>query len=331
MQLFLRKQVFSLLLVAVVGLAIFFPQPVFGSRFLNSAGLTGFILAIIFFLQGLSLPTHSLVAGYKPLRLHGFVLFWNFICFPAITLLLLYPIARIFPADVLLGFGALAFLPTTIASATAYTAISNGAVANAIVSTALSNLLAVFVVPAVAVIYFKLEPSIDIPFGKVLLSLIQMLVTPLALGQIVQRLVRLNTDRTAKMTKPVSAGLILLIVYLAFARSINSEIFDKISFLALTITLFAVVLLLLVTSVLVWLSAHWMGLEMPQRVAAFYCSSQKSLAAGLPLVSSILLSIPDMGNIAVIFIPLFFFHPLQMLLAGIVAPLLKSKDNALHV
>jgi sodium/bile acid cotransporter 7 len=328
MQLFLKKHSFSLQLFAIVGLAVVFPQPVSESGFLRNDWAGRLSVAIIFFLQGLSLPTRSLAAGYKPLRLHGFVLFWNFVCFPAITFLLLYPITQVLPAELLLGFGMLAFLPTTIASATAYTAITDGNVANAIVSTALSNILAVFVVPAVSVIYFRLEFSVEIPLGKVLLNLSYMLIAPLALGQIVQNFIPLNMDRTAGIIRRVSAGLILFIVYLAVAKSMNMGIFERLSFVSLAMTLFVVIFLLLATSALVWSSAFWIKLKRQQIIAAFYCASQKSLAAGLPLVSSILLAIPDIEDTAMVFIPLLCFHPLQMLLAGIVASLLKSGNKS---
>lgn len=327
MLLLLRKNAFSLSLLVIVWFAIVFPQGASGSEFLNGEWLSKCCVAVIFFLQGWSLPTRSLAAGYKPLRLHGFVLLWNFVCFPGVAILLLYPMAWVLPSELLLGFGILAFLPTTIASATAYTAISEGNVANAIVSTVLSNLLAVFVVPAVAVVYFRLELSIDISFSKVLLSLMYLLVAPLALGQIFQRLFRRNTSRMIEVARWTNAFLILFIVYLAFAGSMNTGIFERLSFGSLVITLLAVVLLLLITSVLIWKSVFWLELKMPQRVAAFYCGSQKSLAAGLPLVSSILLSIPSLKDTAIIFIPLLCFHPLQMLLAGIVSSLLKSGHN----
>ena len=323
MQLFLRKYVFSFSLFAVVGLAIAFPEPVSKGGFLDSDWTIRLGVSMIFFLQGLSLSTQSLAAGYRPLRLHGFVLFWNFLGLPVLAFLLLYPMSWILSAELLLGFGALVFLPTTIASANAYTAISGGNVANAIVSTTLSNLLAVFVAPAVAVVYFKLERSIEIPLGRVLLSLVYMLIIPLVLGQIVQGLIRPNVNTVGKITRKVSAGIILLIVYLAFARIMNAEIFEGLSFGSLALILFAVVLLLLVSSALVWKSAFWIRLDKAQRIAAFYCASQKSLAVGLPLVSSILLVIPEMQDMALIFIPLLCFHPLQMLLAGMVAAQLK--------
>ena len=240
------------------------------------------------------------------------------------TFLLFYPLTRVLPKELLIGFGMLAFLPTTIASATAFTAISKGNVANSIVSSVLSNLLAIFLVPAVSVIYFRLEFSVQVPLGKVLLGLICLLLAPVLFGQIIQMLFKLDTDTVTKFARQTSAGIILFIVYLAFAKSINSEISETLSIGLLIVTIFATVFLLLVTSLLAWTSTKWLKLDAPQRRAAFYCASQKSLATGLPLISSVLLAVPEMQNIAIVLIPLLCFHPLQMLLAGIVAPHLEQ-------
>ncbi len=240
------------------------------------------------------------------------------------TFLLFYPLTRVLPKELLIGFGMLAFLPTTTASATAFTAISKGNVANSIVSSVLSNLLAIFVVPAVSVIYFRLEFSVQVPLGKVLLGLICLLLAPVLFGQIIQIVFKLDTDTVTKFARQTSAGIILFIVYLAFAKSINSEISETLSIGLLIVTIFATVFLLLVTSLLAWTGTKWLKLDAPQRRAAFYCASQKSLATGLPLISSVLLAVPEMQNIAIVLIPLLCFHPLQMLLASIVAPHLEQ-------
>ena len=285
-----------------------------------------FSVAIIFFLQGIALPTRLLLNGYRPLRLHGFVLGWNFLLFPAVTVLIVLPLSRGLTTELLLGFGLLSLLPTTIASATAYTAISGGAVPNAIFATVLSNVLAVVVVPLVSVLYFRWGLSVEIPLGRVLLGLMYTLILPLFLGQVVQWFAVLTVDQAGKFTRQVSAGIILFIVYLVFARSINAGTFDLLSAGSLVFTVFVVLLLLAGSTALAWKSASWLNLTVPQKIAAFYCAGQKSLAAGLPLVSSILLAVSDIGEVGIVLIPMLCFHPLQMLLAGIVSPQLKQKN-----
>ena len=105
----------------------------------------------------------------------------------------------------------------------------------------------------------------------------------------------------------------------AFAQGITSGFLDGLSLAALSAVLLGVFVLLLVTSILIWLSAAWIRVEQPQRIAAFFCASQKSLASGLPLASSILLAAPGILDSAVVFIPLICFHPIQLLLAGLIA------------
>jgi len=326
-----KKHIFSLSLFTAVGLAVIVPEPVSDSGFLRGRWLAKLSIAVILFLQGLSLATRSLTAGYRPFRLHGFVLLWNFVGFPAVVCVLLYPFSSTLPTELLLGFGALAFLPTTIASATAYTGIAGGNVANSIVSTVLSNVLAVFIVPAVSIIYFRLEFSVELSLGKILSELTCVLLAPLILGQLAQKFVRSDAIKSPRITRCANAGIILFVVYLAFARSMNTGIFEQLSLSLMTITVFTVVFLLLVASVLVWMSASWLKLKTPQRVAAFYCASQKSLATGLPIISSVLLAIPAIENTALLLIPLLCFHPLQMLFAGFFATHLRNEDRAVKI
>ncbi len=323
----IRKHSFSLLLFLVVGLAFAFPEPACEGGVLSSRWLAKSSVALILFLQGFSLATQSLAMGYRPLRLHGFVLFWNFVGFPVIAGVLLYPFSWFLPSELMLGFAALAFLPTTIASATAYTAMAGGNVANAVVSTTISNLLAVFIIPAVSVVYFRLGFSIEIPLGRVLFELVCLLIIPLALGQIVQKLVRPDQVRSVRITRRMSAGIILFVIYLAFSKNMDAGVFEQLSFRSMTMTLFAVLLLLLMTSVFIGRSSLWLKLEAPQRSAAFYCASQKSLATGLPIIASVLLVVPGMEDSAVLFIPLLCFHPAQMLIAGLSTSYLMEENQ----
>jgi sodium/bile acid cotransporter 7 len=82
--------------------------------------------------------------------------------------------------------------------------------------------------------------------------------------------------------------------------------------------------LMLLTSMLVWASAAWLRVSHSQRVAAFFCASQKSLASGLPLASSVLLAAPGVVDPAAVLIPLICFHPLQLIFAGVLAERLRQ-------
>ena len=319
MQTRLRKHAFSLWLFAAVGLAIYCPGPASEGGFLRAELATQLGVAVIFFLQGLSLPTRSLAAGYQPKRLHVFVLSWNYLWFPVVMGLLLCPLSWLLTPELCVGFWLLAILPTTVASAIAFTSISGGDTANAIFSTIFSNLLAVLVVPTIAVAYLASETAIEISLAGIFVSLARLLVLPLIVGQVVRQFVRPLAARMAEVTKVVSSAIIVFIVHAAFAQSVNSGLLDELSvglFFGVGVGIVAV---LLVTSVLIWWSASWLRVTRSQRIAAFFCASQKSLASGLPLASSILLAAPGVIDPAMVLIPLICFHPIQLVVAGVLS------------
>jgi sodium/bile acid cotransporter 7 len=315
----LRKHAFSLWLFAAVGLAMVFPKPASESGFLRPELTTQLGVAVIFFLQGLSLPTRSLAAGYKPVRLHVFVLSWNYLWFPVVTGLLLIPLSWLLTPDLCLGFWLLAILPTTVASAIAFTSISGGDTPNAIFSTIFSNLLAVLIVPTVAVAYLACETAVEVSLSAIFVSLARLLVLPLIVGQVVRQLVRALAQRMAGATKMVSSGIIVFIVHAAFAQSVSSGFLDGLSIGAVLGVLLGVVLLLLATSALIWWSTVWLRVERSRQIASFFCASQKSLASGLPLASSILLAAPGVVDSAAVLIPLICFHPIQLVFAGVLS------------
>ena len=313
----LRKHAFTLWLVAAVLLAVYFPEPASKGGGLRAQWTTQFGVALIFFLQGLTLPTRSLAAGYKPKRLHVFVLSWNYLWFPVVTGLLLIPLSGLLTPELCVGFWLLAILPTTLASSIAFTSLSGGDTSNAIFSTIFSNLLAVLVVPTIAVAYLASETAIEISLTGIFVSLARLLVLPLILGQVLRQLVRALAGRITGLTKLVSSGIIVFIVHAAFAQSVSSGLLNELSLALCLGVAVSIVTVLVVTSVLIWWSGSWLRLQRAQRIAAFFCASQKSLASGLPLASSILLAAPGVVDPAMVLIPLICFRPVQLAFAGL--------------
>ncbi|MFQ3225637.1 MAG: sodium/bile acid cotransporter 7 [Lentimonas sp.] len=324
MAILLRKHAFTLWLLAAVGGAVCFPAPASEGGFLRPELTTQLGVAVIFFLQGLSLPTRSLAAGYKPKRLHLFVLSWNYLWFPLVAGLLLVPMSFFLSPDLCVGFGLLAILPTTVASAIAFTSISGGNTANSIFSTIFSNLLGVLIVPTIAVAYLASEAAIEVSLVSIFVSLARLLVLPLVVGQVVRQFVVAHVGRISAATKLVSSGIIVFIVHAAFAESVSSGFPDGLTLGSVIAVFVGVVVLMLLTSMFIWASAAWLRVSHSQRVAAFFCASQKSLASGLPLASSVLLAAPGVVDPAAVLIPLICFHPLQLIFAGVLAERLRQ-------
>ena len=85
MRRFLPDQ-FTLILIATVAFASFFPAVGKGASFMLVA--SNLAISLLFFLHGARLSTDAIVAGVKDVRLHALILGCTFILFPALGLAL---------------------------------------------------------------------------------------------------------------------------------------------------------------------------------------------------------------------------------------------------
>lgn len=314
-----RKHGFTLALLVVLVLASIFPEPGVEGGALRSEWTTKLGVWIIFFLQGLSLPCKELAKGYRPVRLQAFVLAWNYLLFPFVTIACLFAVGHWLSPDMVLGFGLLSILPTTIASAVALTSLAGGRAASAVCATVLSNLLAVLVVPLWVAFYLQAEGRIGLPLLPLWGQLALLIVLPLIVGQALRAAAPTIAAVAAKWTKPISSGIILFIVYVAFAGSVAQGQFEAFSGAAIIHLLFGALSLLILTSGLVWLTSAALRLSPGDRLAAYFCASQKSIATGIPLATAIFAAVPDSMAIhtGALLLPLIVFHPLQLVYAVI--------------
>ncbi|MGZ0657149.1 bile acid:sodium symporter family protein [Coraliomargarita sp. W4R53] len=316
MQQHLKKHAFTLWLLLGVALAILFPEPGAKGGFLHAEYTTKLGVSLIFLLQGLSLPTSELTRGYKPKRLHAFVLSWNYLLFPVLIGLLLFPMSLILPAEMRLGFWLLSILPTTVSSAVVFSTVSGGNTSNAIFATVFSNLLSILLVPTVAVTYLATETEANISLIPLFTKLFTLIILPLIIGQIARKALPTISASISKKTKPWSNWIIIFIVHCAFAQSVLSGFLDDLSGGSILAVIGCTVFILLLASQLVWWTSAWLKPTREQRISAFYCASQKSLATGLPLATSILAAAPGTVDAAAVLIPLMCYHPAQLVLAG---------------
>jgi sodium/bile acid cotransporter 7 len=319
MQEHLKKHAFTLWLLLGVALAILLPEPGAKGGFLHAEHTTKLGVSLIFLLQGLSLPTSELTTGYKPKRLHAFVLSWNYLWFPLVVGLLLLPLSLILPAELRLGFWLLSILPTTVSSAVVFSTVSGGSTSNAIFATVFSNLLSVLLVPTVAVTYLAAATEANIALTPLFTKLFTLIILPLIIGQIIRKIFPNASAVICKKTKPWSNWIIIFIVHCAFAQSVSSGFLDKLNGGSILAVIGSTVFVLLLISQLVWWTSAWLKPTREQRISAFYCASQKSLATGLPLATSILAAAPGTVDTAAVLIPLMCYHPAQLVLAGFIS------------
>jgi sodium/bile acid cotransporter 7 len=174
-------------------------------------------------------------------------------------------------------------------------------------------------VPAVALAYLSAGTELIVPIAPIFTKLLILIVLPLIAGQAIRKFLTDRSVRVSKRIKPLGNWIIIFIVHCAFAQSVSSGFFSQLSATSILTVMSSTVVVLLVVSRLVWWSTALIKPTREQRITAFFCASQKSLATGLPLITSIMVAAPWLVDGAAVLIPLLCYHPAQLVLAGLIS------------
>lgn len=313
-----RQHGFLLGLVAAVVAAFFLPGPgarggVLQPELINNGGI-----ALILFLQGLSLALEKIKSGAGNWRLHGLIQAYTFVIFPAVGLMLNAVTAVVWPGEpaaIRDGFLYLCVLPSTISTSVVLTAVARGNTAGALFNAALSNMLGVVATPVLVQLLMSRTGQAG-PIGPLLLKITLLTLVPFGAGMLLRpRLAGWIDARKGWVTR-LSNAVILFIVYSAFCDSVQQRIWATHG-VTLTLQVLGVVLGLFgVMSGLVLASCRALRLSREDQIAAYFCSVKKTLAMGVPLA---VLIFGERADLPLILLPIMFYHPVQLFLNGLLA------------
>jgi solute carrier family 10 (sodium/bile acid cotransporter), member 7 len=302
-------------MVLATVLAWAFPGPGASGGWMQPELLTKAGVALIFFLHGLTLSFASLRAGALNWKLHALVQGFTFLVFPLIGLALHTAIGGRLAFELAIGLFYLCALPSTVSSSVAMTATAHGNVAGAVFNATLSSLIGIVVTPLWMAWVMKATGETP-PIGPVIVDLLKWLVLPLTIGQ----MLRPWLAEWAKRHKPrialVDRLTILLLVYTSFCDSFKNGVWTGhgagqiVIISVVCVALFALVMLL--TSA----ASRAFGFSREDRIAAMFCGSKKTLASGVPMAKLIFAGHPGIG---LILLPIMIYHPLQLLICGVLA------------
>ena len=272
--------------------------------------LTNIAIAFLFFLYGARLSTQEALNGLKHWRLHLTILAFTFVVYPLIGIALL-PLTAFISHDMYLGILFLTLVPSTVQSSIAFTSIAKGNVAGAIVSASTSNLVGVFITPALIMLLMGTGGGVHIDtsvFGEIAL----LLLAPFILGQLTRRWV--GKFAQSKATKVVDRGSIAMVVYSAFSKGVVDGIWSSISIWELA---FLVAFAAIFVAFMLWLTkkvSEKLGFKRADTVAIEFCGSKKSLATGLPMASVIFAS--GGTSLGLLILPLMIYHQVQLMMCS---------------
>jgi sodium/bile acid cotransporter 7 len=273
-------------------------------------------VGLLFFLYGARLSPHAAFAGLRHWRLHLPILVCTFVAFPLLGLAVCALPAAVLGPQLATGMLFLCVLPSTVQSAVAFTSMARGNVAAAICSSSFSSLLGVFLTPLLATLLLRGGEVGDVPFSTdQMMSIVVQLLVPFVVGQLLRRWIAGWVGRHRRLTTVCDRGSILLVVYAAFSKGVNTGIWQRVSVPRLLVLL---VLCALLLAAVLTLTAHitrWWDLTPEDRVTAVFCASTKSLASGLP-IATVLFVAEDVGLLV---LPLMLYHTLQLMTCATLA------------
>ncbi|MDE5176949.1 bile acid:sodium symporter family protein [Vibrio fluvialis] len=305
----------------LVGMVVAIALATITSEFGRSGGvihldqLTGIGIAIVFFLHGLGLSPQAIKAGLTNWRLHVYIQMATFVVYPILWVIFGEAFLAYMPSALAFGFCYLLVLPSTISSSVAMTSVGKGNVPGAIFNASLSSILGVFITPLLIQLFMGFE-GVQLDLLDSVISISKLLLLPMIAGQIMRPYLVAWVDRHKAVVNKVDKYVILLIVYNAFCDSVVNGIWSEFSVgLLATSIIICTVILLIMVHLIQW-GARRTKFTLPDEVAAVFCGTKKTLAAGIPMAKVIFGADPSLG---MILLPIMLYHPIQIFYCAVLA------------
>jgi sodium/bile acid cotransporter 7 len=296
---------------ASVALAWLLPDPGAKGGSLHPELVNKLGVSLIFFLHGLTLSFAALAAGTRNWRLHLLVQLCTFLLFPLLGLLLLFGLAKSIGPELRTGLFFLCALPSTVSSSVALTATARGNVPGAVFNATLSSLLGVVATPLWLGLVLGAAGH-SLPLGRVVLDLLLWLVLPLFIGQALRPLFGAFATRHKPRIGVLDRLTILLLVYTSFCDSVKAGVWSA-GLTPLLVSTLSSLALLAIAMLFVTSASRALGFTRPDRIAALFCGSKKTLASGVPMARLIFGANPGLG---LILLPIMIYHPIQLVVGG---------------
>ncbi len=305
-----RPDNFTLAIVGAVGLATLLPAGGVAAEAVRVATILA--IALLFFLHGARLSREAVLSGALHWRLHLVVLCSTFVLFPLLGVALRHALGSVLPDSLLVGVLFLCLLPSTVQSSIAFTSIAHGNVAAAVCSASLSNLIGIFLTPALVALLMDLKGGVSL--GAVAAIVMQLLL-PFLAGHFLRPWVGAFVARHRAAVGFVDRGSILLVVYLAFSEAVVNGIWSAIGLGDLVKLLIVCAALLAIVLATTTVAARQLGFERADEIAIVFCGSKKSLASGVPMAGVLF----PLAQVGMAVLPIMLFHQIQLLACAALA------------
>ncbi|MBU2033177.1 MAG: bile acid:sodium symporter [Alphaproteobacteria bacterium] len=276
---------------------------------------------VLFLLNGMRIARSEIAAGLRNWRFLLPLLLWVFGAMALAGLALATLGQGLVPPMIAIGFLYLGTLPSTVQSATSYSALAGGNLGLSVISAALLNIVGIFV--TVPLFFLLGGTGAEAQLGwDTAERILLILLLPFVLGQIVQGWTRGFIARHGRHIVWIDRGVIALAVYVAFSGAVQQGIWQRVDAGAWAWLGGMVALFLLFGHAGSWLAGSALGLPRRDRISFLFAGTQKSTAVGVPLAA--ILFAPEVAGFLVV--PLMLYHLFQLVVAAPVAGALSRAD-----
>lgn len=295
---------------------------------LHTEKTTGYAVMIIFLIQGLQLPAGQVRKGFAAWPVHLFCQSSMFVLYPLLGWLMATIYGPWLDPGQRIGLLFLAILPTTVATNAAFSAQAGGNTATCLFNIVVGNLAGVFIAPLWLAWLLVRGAGASVDVWPLVLSIVTQLIIPFAVGQFFRQWLADWVGRNRRLLREVNFWMIFFIVYAAVCNSLSRPTGPGGG--GLLPVMAATLSLLIVGKITIWLLLgrfHWAH---DLKVAAFYASSQKTLAAGLPIATAVYAATTGNGHLpplAVLALPLIIFHIGQLLIGALLIPVVARSGH----
>ena len=302
---------YILALMATVGIASVLPCR--GAAATWFGWITDAAIVLLFFMHGAKLSREAVIAGFGHWRLHLLVLACTFVLFPALGLAAQALGQGWVEPPLLAGVLFLCLLPSTVQSSIAFTSTAGGNVAAAVSAASASNLLGIFLTPALVSLFMGAHgagASLD-----AVQTIVLQLLLPFILGHLSRRWTAGWLGRHKSLVGLADRSSIVLMVYTAFSAAVVEGLWRRLSAADLAGVLVLSIALLAAVLVLTTLLARKLGFSREDEIAIVFCGSKKSLVSGVPMAGVLF----PAAAVGMMIVPLMLFHQIQLMVCAVLA------------
>lgn len=321
---FSRLDWFSATLLLMILAARFFPEPSMyrGLFSLKSFSLAG--ISVIFFLYGLRLSLPQMLKCVNNWKLHVLIQATTFLVFPLIVLPGYFLFKGSEYYDLWLGVFFLATLPSTVSSAVVMVSLAGGNVPGSIFNATFSSIAGILITPLWMGLFLAADahsPGLGIVFQKLAIQIL----LPLFIGITLHRWFGSIAIKYKDFTRYFDQLVILSVVYTSFCSSFSQGLFDDFNTLVILVLLFFLILLFVIANLLIVRAANFTGLPLPDKIAALFCGSTKSLMHG-SVMAGVMFAATGKGG--VLLLPVLIYHAMQLTFTGFMSQKFRRESRS---